>query len=96
MADQPKPGQVQQLPINIGDEMSRGRYSNMLLATHSSEEFILDWLLTAPNGAHLTSRIIVSPGHVKRIIKALQENLDNYEKAFGPVKETEPSEQRFH
>lgn len=96
MADEPKPAPAQQIPITIGDEMSRGRYSNMLLVTHSSEDFILDWLLNAPDGTHLTSRLIVSPGHIKRIIKALQENLDNYEKQFGPVREIESSEQQFH
>ena len=96
MADKPDPQKPQQVQINIGDEMSRGRYSNNMMMAHSPEEFILDWLLNSPNGVHLVSRIIVSPGHIKRIINMLKVNLDDYEKKFGPIKEIEPSDQKFH
>jgi hypothetical protein len=86
----------QQIQINTGDEMSRGRFSNNMLIVHSPEEFIIDWLLNSPSGTHLVSRIIVSPGHIKRIISALNDNLNNYEQKFGKIKEIEPSEQKFH
>lgn len=76
----------QSIPINTGDEISRGRYSNTMLVTHGPEEFIIDWLLQSPNGAHLVSRIMVTPGHMKRIVKALQENLEKYEQNFGVIK----------
>jgi hypothetical protein len=68
--------------INTGDEVSRGRYSNSMVVSHGEEEFIIDWLLQSPNGMHLVSRIIVTPGHMKRIIAALQENVDRYEQSF--------------
>lgn len=80
----------QQVPINTTDEMSRGRYSNAMLVTHGVEEFIVDWFLQSPNGPHLVSRIIVTPGHMKRIVNALQENIDRYEEAFGTIKVAEP------
>jgi len=76
----------QPIPINTVDEMSRGRYSNTMLVTHGPEEFMIDWLLQSPNGAHLVSRIMVTPGHMKRIVKALQENLEKYERNFGEIK----------
>jgi len=76
----------QSISINTGDEISRGRYSNTMLVTHGPEEFIIDWLLQSPNGAHLVSRIMVTPGHMKRIVKALQENLEKYEQNFGVIK----------
>ena len=82
-----KPENLQQFQINTGDEMSRGRYSNSMVVSHGPDEFILDWLLNSPNGAHLVSRIIVSPSHIKRIIDTLKENLDNYEKQFGGIRE---------
>lgn len=88
---QPKPMQ-----ITTGDEMSRGRFSNSMLITHSPEEFMIDWLLNSPNGTHLVSRIIVTPGHAKRIISALNDNITKYEQKFGTVKAIEPSEQKFH
>ncbi len=88
--------QPQQFTIATNDEMSRGRYCNNMLIAHSPEEFIIDWLLNSPNGAHLVSRIIVTPGHLKRIIAALADNLKKYEEEFGPVKAVEPSQQKFH
>lgn len=96
MDDKVKPDNMQQIQVITGDELSRGRYSNSMLVSHGADEFMLDWLLNSPNGAHLVSRIIVSPAHLKRIIAALRENLDNYEKQFGSVAESNPGEQKFH
>jgi hypothetical protein len=87
---------MQQFQVNTGDEMSRGRYSNSMMVSHSADEFMLDWLLNSSNGAHWVSRIIVSPAHIKRIINALKENLDNYEKQFGCVREINSGDQKFH
>jgi len=84
------------VPINTGDELSRGRYSNSMLVTHSPEEFIIDWLLNSPAGAHLVSRIIVSPGHMKRIVAALQDNIKRYESSFGEIKAAQAGEHKFH
>jgi hypothetical protein len=87
MDDKIKPKNMNQLQVSTGDEMSRGRYSNNMMVSHGADEFILDWLLNSPTGVHLVSRIIVSPAHVKRIINALKENLDNYEKQLKSVRE---------
>ena len=87
---------MHKIQVSTGDEMSRGRYSNSMMASHSADEFILYWLLNSPNGAHLVSRIIVSPTHIKRIINALKENLDNYEKQFGCVRNINSGDQKFH
>jgi len=91
-----KPEPSQQIPINTGDSMSRGNYSNGMLVTHNPEEFMIDWLLHSPNGVHLVSRIIVSPGHVRRIVDALSGNLRKYEDRFGPVRVIEPKDQSFN
>ncbi len=96
MDDQSKAEKVQQIQINTGDELSRGRYSNSMIASHNADEFILDWLFNSPNGVHLVSRVVVSPPHVKRIITALQESLDNYEKQFGRLQENPAGDQKFH
>ncbi len=94
MANQPQ--QPKEIQINTGDEQSRGRYSNNMIVTHSPEEFIIDWLLNSPSGVHLVSRIIVSPGHLKRIVDALTDNLRKYEEKFGTIKTIEPKDQIFH
>jgi hypothetical protein len=90
------PQQSQQIQIHTADEMSRGRYSNLMVASHSPDEFVLDWLLNAPNGVHLVSRIILTPSNVKRTIEALMMNLKAYEEKFGPVKVVEPDDQKVH
>jgi hypothetical protein len=96
MDDKLKPEAVHQIQIVTGDEASRGRYSNSMMVSHGIDEFILDWLLNSPNGVHLVSRIIVTPAHVKRIIDALKENLDNYEKQYGAVREIGAGDHKFH
>ena len=96
MADEKQSTDPSPIQIATGDEMSRGRYSNMMLVSHSAEEFMMEWLLNSPSGTHLVSRIIVSPGHVRRIIAALTENLNKYENRFGPVRVAENTDQAFH
>ncbi len=93
--DDPKK-KSKQIQIKANEEMSQGRYSNSMFIAHGPEEFIIDWLLNSPTGAHLVSRIIVTPGHVKRIISALNDNLKRYEEKFGEIKLAEPSDQQFH
>ena len=88
--------QRQQIQVTTGDELSRGRFSNNLLIGHSTEEFILDWILNSPSGMHLVSRIIVTPGHMKRILGALNENLRRYEQSFGAISVFDAPDQRFH
>ncbi len=85
MPDQPT------VPISTNDEMSRGHYSNTMAVAHGPEEFIIDWFLQSPNGVHLVSRIIVTPGHMKRIVEAFRENIERYEAAFGEIRAAEPS-----
>jgi hypothetical protein len=75
----------QGVQIGTGDEMSRGRYSNSMLVSHGPEEFMIDWLLQSHSGVHLVSRIIVNPAHLKRIVNALQDNLNKYEETFGDL-----------
>ena len=96
MAEEGKPAQPQRVQINTGDEMLRGRYSNNMMVTHTPEEFVIDWLLNSPGGVHLVSRVILSPGHIKRIIGVLQDNMAKYEKRFGAVTPIEPKDQIFH
>lgn len=75
----------QNLNVKIGDEELKGRYSNLLRITHTREEFILDFINLVPPQGIVTSRIVTSPGHLKRIVQALATNLARYEEAFGPI-----------
>ena len=73
--------------IKITDEDLKGRYSNLLRITHTREEFILDFINLVPPQGVVTARIVTSPGHLKRILQALAQNLERYERAFGVVHE---------
>jgi hypothetical protein len=96
MADQTTGQLPQQIQVNTIDELSRGRFSNNILIAHNQEEFILDWMLNSPNGMHLVSRLVVTPGHMKRIAAALEENLRRYEQTFGQIMTSEFGDQKFH
>lgn len=83
---------VKGMNVKVGDEELKGRYSNLLRVTHTREEFILDFINAVPPQAIVTARLVASPGHLKRIVRALAENLERYEKNFGPLTEApEPS-----
>jgi len=79
----------QEMQIKASDEDLKGRYTNAMQVLHTKEEFIMDFLsLNAPVGI-LVNRIITSPGHMKRIVLALQDNLKRYEDKYGKVEEAE-------
>jgi Protein of unknown function (DUF3467) len=75
------------LNIKITDEELKGRYSNLLRITHTREEFILDFINVVPPQGVVTARLVTSPGHLKRIIRALDKNLQLYEENFGDIAE---------
>ncbi len=78
--------------VKITDEELKGRYANLVRITHTREEFILDFINMVPPQGAVIARVITSPGHLKRLIRALSSNLDLYEKGFGSIEEApEPS-----
>lgn len=92
MADEAKPASEQQIQIQIDTQQGTGVYSNLMMISHRKEEFILDFLFVqpqrAPDGqsiANLRSRVITTPEHMKRILKAIEENISRYENTFGPI-----------
>ncbi|MFA6215259.1 MAG: DUF3467 domain-containing protein [Patescibacteria group bacterium] len=81
--------QPQENQIQIRDNFAGGEYANAMTVGHTKEEFLLSFLnIVAPAG-RVVGKIITSPGHLKRIIRALEENLKKYETAFGKVEEAE-------
>jgi len=96
----PQPATSQQIQIKASDEALKGQYSNIMQVAHLKEEFILDFMNIYPyqNLGVLNARIIVSPGHLKRMVGALSENLKRYEEAFGKIEEADAPSQElgFH
>jgi len=77
----------QNINIKISDEMLKGSYANMMLVQHNREEFILDFMNIIPPNGVVSARVITSPGHIKRIVAALADNLKKYEAQFGKIEE---------
>ncbi len=80
------------LVVESDPEVATGIYSNLMLVSHRKEEFVLDFLFVEPQAsaaakgaARLRARAITSPEHVKRIVRALEENIRRYEGRFGPI-----------
>jgi hypothetical protein len=82
----PQPGQVQ---IKADEKELQGMYSNLVMIQHHAEEFTLNFVYVFPNATQgkLLSSMIVSPGHAKRIWRALGENISRFESLYGPIKE---------
>jgi hypothetical protein len=78
------------IKIKADDGVLKGIYSNNMMISHSSDEFVMDFLNIIPPQGALNARIITTPGHVKRFLKALSENISKYEKKFGEIKEATP------
>ena len=91
MAD-PKqaPGKKKPVRVKMPEEVAKGSYANTMAVFHTREEFVLDFLNIIPPTGVATARIITSPGHIKRIIRALEENLKRYEDRHGSVQEAPP------
>jgi len=82
----------QQIQIKAKDEDLKGSYSNLMQILHTKEEFILDFFLVSPPTGVLGSRVIMSPGHIKRMTNALKENIEKYEGQFGKIEEAKTPE----
>lgn len=80
--------QNQQLQIELKPEVAQGVYANLAILTHSSSEFILDFACMMPGlqKAEVRSRVIMAPEHAKRLLFALQDNLQKYEQQFGEIR----------
>ena len=82
-------GQQQEIKVNFPPHLQGGVYSNNMVVSHTTEEFIMDFMMVAPPVGTVMSRVIISPGHVKRMISALQDNVQKYEARFGTIQAAE-------
>ena len=79
------------LNIELPPDIAEGIYSNLAIISHSSSEFVLDFIRMMPGTpkANVKSRIILTPEHAKRLLMALRDNIDKYESQFGKITLTE-------
>jgi hypothetical protein len=77
----------QKLSVRVPERLLPGVYANQMIIRHTREEFLIDFLNRFPPEGVVAARVIVSPGHLKRMIRALKENLGRYEASRGPIAE---------
>jgi hypothetical protein len=87
-----KSNKQQQLNIVLDENIADGIYSNLAIINHSASEFIVDFITVMPGSpkAKVKSRVILTPEHVKRFKKALEENIHRFEKANGIIETNDP------
>tara|TARA_R110001583_G_scaffold148116_1_gene300080 strand:+ start:2917 stop:3231 length:315 start_codon:yes stop_codon:yes gene_type:complete len=80
-----------QINIELDDKVAEGTYANLAIINHSVSEFIVDFISVMPGQpkAKVKSRIILTPQHAKRLVKALAENVKRFEKSHGEIKDYE-------
>jgi hypothetical protein len=76
-----------QLNIELSEEIAEGIYSNLAIITHSNSEFVFDFVRIMPGTpkAKVKSRIIITPEHAKRLLTALEDNIEKFEAANGRI-----------
>ncbi len=91
MADEKKQQQPNQINIELKEDVAQGVYSNLAVITHSSSEFVVDFIRVMPGipKADVKSRIILTPEHAKRLMLALKDNIAKYESMHGAIKKVE-------
>ncbi|HUH33575.1 MAG TPA: DUF3467 domain-containing protein [Daejeonella sp.] len=77
-----------QLNIELSEEVAEGTYSNLAIITHSNTEFVVDFIRVMPGvpKARVKSRIVLTPEHAKRFMRALEDNIEKFEAVNGRIK----------
>lgn len=88
MTDQkPQPTPANRQEIKIADNIPGAEYANAMQVNHNKDEFQMMFLNIMGASGRVTGKILTSPGHYKRMIAAMTENLKKYEDQFGQVEE---------
>jgi len=87
MTEKNKPKNKRQLNIELPEDVAEGTYSNLAIITHSNSEFVLDFIRVMPGipKAKVKGRMVLTPQHAKRLLKALTENIHKYESMHGTI-----------
>jgi hypothetical protein len=87
-----KPGQVKDIygQLQITEDVLEGRFSNGMVVKHTQDLFVMDFVVNFPPATKLNARLLVSPGHLRRIISVLGDNISQYEDRFGKIDDGAP------
>jgi hypothetical protein len=88
--DQPIDANIQ---LELSEDVAQGHYSNLMVSNFSREEFVLDYAFLQPQNPRtkITSRVVVTPGNLKKFVHLLAAQIADYETKFGPIEEGPPA-----
>ena len=91
MAEEKNKKKQGQINIELDEKIAEGTYSNLAIINHSVSEFVVDFVSIMPGTpkSKVKSRIILTPQHAKRLLKALGDNVHRFEQAHGEIKDYE-------
>jgi hypothetical protein len=94
---EPKKQNQGKLNIELPDDVAEGIYANLAIIQHSRSEFVVDFIKMLPGipKAKVKSRIILTPQHAKKLLRALQENVKKFESMHGSIKESDMENMPF-
>jgi hypothetical protein len=79
--------QQKKMEITIEDKVAEGIYVNSANIMHNKAEVVIDFtrIVPPPGKVKVLSRVIMNPMHAKLLLKALENNIEKYEKQFGAI-----------
>lgn len=81
------------ISIELSESVAEGVYSNLAIISHTSSEFVIDFVRMMPGAqsAKVKSRVILTPEHAKRLLVALQDNVSKFENQYGEIRKENSS-----
>jgi hypothetical protein len=94
VSDQPQ----HNLDLNLPTDLHAGVFADAAMVWHNQHSFTLDFLAQWSPGAsdsgnaqmEVVSRVRIPTGVIFQLARAIAENVDNYERQFGPIESGGP------
>ena len=77
-----------EIKVRLSESMASGVYANSMMVQHTSDEFVMDFIIAVGGTGSVVARVVTNPSHLKRVLAALQDNVKRYESAYGPIQMT--------
>ena len=71
--------------VTFQDKLKGGVYANKVVVTHTKEEFVIDFMMATSATCAVTSRVIITPAHMKRIVTQLHDDVVKYQAEFERI-----------
>ena len=81
----PPAEEKQHFSARVPEKVARGIYTTGQIIQDSPKEFVIDFMLGHMRPFQIGTRVVITPQTMHEFITALQQNVEAYERQFGPV-----------